>query len=217
LGSPHFALSSDFDPFSNPEGEVPVGLQKDADGTLSVKSAKFIASEGPYVLDWKLKNGDADISCLNCVMLDLRLRKIIAAVLDSGVAESVEKIVGVEPARTLAGDYSGNGWQIEFVVGTTAKGLLAGEKISSWLLENSSEQKILRVMWQNLLYSEPECGKKLIDSAPVEAYPTAIPATPAAQRDAAIDRVIVASPSYVPQFEDRDGAQFLTGWKATSC
>jgi hypothetical protein len=72
-------------------------------------------------------------------------------------------------------------------------------------------------MWQNLLYSHSECGTKLLEVAPVEAYPIAIPANPSAQRDAAMDRVVVASPSYIPQFEDRDGAQFVTGWKASSC
>ena len=216
-GSPHFALTSDFDPSINTEAEVPEELRTDADGALTVKSASFIAGEGPYVLDWKMKNGDSDISCLNCAMLDARLKKIIAAVLSSGNAEGIEKIVGVEPARTIAGDYSGNGWQVEFVVGTTAKSRKAGEQISAWLLENSVENKVLSVMWQNLLYSQSECGTKLLDVAPVEAYPTAIPANPSAQRDAAMDRVVVASPSYIPQFEDRDGAQFLTGWKASSC
>jgi hypothetical protein len=216
-GSPHFALTSDFDPSVNTKAEVPEELRTDADGALTVKSASFVAGEGPYVLNWKIRNGDSDISCMNCAMLDARLKKIIAAVLSSGNAEGIEKIVGVEPARTIAGDYSGNGWQVEFVVGTSAKSRKAGEQISAWLLENSVENKVLSVMWQNLLYSQSECGTKLLDVAPVEAYPSAIPANPSAQRDAAIDRVIVASPSYIPQFEDRDGAQFLTGWKASSC
>jgi hypothetical protein len=216
-GSPHFALPSDFDPSVNTDAEVPAELRKDADGALTVKSASFIAGEGPYVLDWRMKNGDSDISCLNCAMLDARLKNIIAAVLSSGSAEGIERIVGVEPARTLAGDYSGNGWQVEFVVGTSAKARKAGEQISAWLLENSVENKVLSVMWQNLLYSHSECGTKLLEVAPVEAYPIAIPANPSAQRDAAMDRVVVASPSYIPQFEDRDGAQFVTGWKASSC
>lgn len=216
-GSPHFALTSDFDPSVNTNSEVPEDLKTDADEILTVKSAAFIEGEGPYVLDWKLKNGDSTISCLNCALLDARVKKIIAAVLASGSADGIEKIVGVEPARTMAGDYSGNGWQAEFVVGATAKGHQTGEKIASWLLENSVDNKVLSVLWQNLLYASSECGNKLLDVAPVEAYPSAIPATPSAQRDAAMDRVIVASPTYTPQFEDRDGAQFLTGWKATSC
>ena len=216
-GSPHFALTSDFDPSVNTDSEVPEDLKTDADEILTVKSAAFIEGEGPYVLDWKLKNGDSTISCLNCALLDARVKKIIAAVLASGSADGIEKIIGVEPARTIAGDYSGNGWQAEFVVGSSAKSHQSGEKIVTWLLENSVDNKVLSVLWQNLLYASSECGNKLLDVAPVEAYPSAIPATPSAQRDAAMDRVIVASPTYTPQFEDRDGAQFLTGWKATSC
>lgn len=216
-GSPHFALTSDFDPSVNTDSEVPEDLKTDADEILTVKSATFEEGEGPYVLNWKLKNGDSTISCLNCALLDARVKKIIAAVLASGSADGIEKIIGVEPARTMAGDYSGNGWQAEFVVGTSAKSVQAGEKIATWLLENSVDNKVLSVLWQNLLYANSECGNALLEVSPVEAYPSAIPATPSAQRDAAMDRVIVASPSYTPQFEDRDGAQFLTGWKATSC
>jgi hypothetical protein len=217
MGSPHFALTSDFDPSVNTTSEVPEELKTDADDILTVRSASFVDGEGPYILDWKLKNGDATISCLNCAMLDARLKTIIAAVLSSGSVEGIEKIVGVEPARTIAGDYSGNGWQVEFVVGTSAKSRKAGEQISAWLLENSVDNKVLSVMWQNLFYSQSECGTRLLDVAPVEAYPNAIPETSSAQRDAAMDRVVAASPSYIPQFEDRDGAQFLTGWKASSC
>jgi hypothetical protein len=216
-GSPHFVLPSDFDPSVNTNSEVPEDLKTDADDILTVKSASFIDGEGPYVLDWKLKNGDVTVSCFNCALLDQRVKKIIAAVLASGTANNIEKIIGVEPARTLAGDYAGNGWQAEFVVGNSAKSIQAGEKITAWLLENSSDNKVVSVLWQNMLYSGSGCGKELLKVSPVEAYPTAIPATSAAQRDAAMDRVTVASPSYIPQFEDRDGAQFLTGWKATSC
>jgi hypothetical protein len=216
-GSPHFALTSDFDPASNEKREVPKDMQEDPDGVLTVKSASFVDGEGPYVLDWKIKNGDSNISCLNCVMLDVRVKKIIAAVIASGTGDSIEKIQGVDPARTVAGDYSGNGWQAEFIVGNSAKGVQAGEKISTWLLENSSDNKVMSVMWRNMLYSQNECGKKLIDASPVEAYSSAIPADAQAQANAAMDRVIATSPSYIPQFEDRDGAQFVTGWKATSC
>jgi hypothetical protein len=217
MGSPHFALTSDFDPSVNTTSAVPAELKTDADDILTVKSATFVDGEGPYVLNWKLKNGDSNISCLNCALLDARVKRIIAAVLASGSADGIDKIVGVEPARTLAGDYSGNGWQAEFVVGASAKSVQAGEKITTWLLENSVDNKVLSVLWQNLLYSSSECGNKLLDVPPVEAYPNAIPTTESAQRDAAMDRVTVASPTYIPQFEDRDGAQFLTGWKTTSC
>ena len=216
-GSPHFALTSDFDPTENADATVPTDFREDADGILTVNSAQFVESDGPYVLDWKIKNGDSKISCLNCMLLDARLKKIISAVLASGSADGIEEIVGVEPARTLAGDYAGNGWQVEFVVGNSAKSQQAGEKISTWLLENSVDHKVISVLWQNLLFSSNECGKKLLDVSPVEAYPSAIPASSSAQRDAAMDRVIVASPTYIPQFEDRDGAQFLAGWKSSSC
>lgn len=216
-GSPHFALTSDFDPSSNQEKTVPEDLQEDSDEVLTVDSAEFVDSEGPYALVWKIENGDDTIDCVNCVMLDARLKKIIKSVVDAGLADDVTQIVGADPARTLAGDYSGNGWQVEFVVGNSAKGQQVGDQISNWFLENSVDQKVFSVMWQNRLYSSASCGNALIEVAPVELYPSAIPNTSAAKRDAALDRVMVASPTYAPVFENRDGAQFVSGWKATSC
>lgn len=216
-GSPHFALTSDFDPSSNPEKTIPENLQEDSDEILTVESAELVEGEGPYSLVWKIENGDDTIDCVNCVMLDKRLKSLIKSVVDEGLVDDVTQIFGVDPARTLAGDYSGNGWQVEFVVGSSAKGQQAGDKIASWLLKKSEDQRVLSVMWQNRIYSAPSCGSNLMDVAPVEVYPTAIPNSPAAKRDAALDRVTAISPTYTPQFENRDGAQFVSGWKASQC
>lgn len=216
-GSPRFALTDDFDPAQNTDGEVPESFETDVDDVLEVESAEMVESGGPYALVWKIENGNDTIDCVNCALLDVRLKRVIQAVIDAGLADDVSEIQGVDPMRTVAGDYSGNGWQVEFVVGSSAAGQQAGERISAWLLENSVEQRVLSVMWQNRIHSAQECSTALLDLSPVEMYPTGIPNSASARRDAAMDRVGVASPSYVPQFEDREGAQFLSGWKATSC
>ncbi len=216
-GSPHFALTSDFDPASNPDKKVPKNLQTDSDDILKVASSKMVEGSGPYSIVWNLEVGDETVECVNCAMLDARVKKIVKAVIDAGLIDGVSEIFGVDPARTIAGDYSGNGWQVEFVVGSSAKGQQAGEKIATWILQNSLEQRVFSVMWQNKIYTSGACEASLMDVAPVEMYPSSIPNNSSAQRDAAMDRVSVASPSYAPQFENREGAQFLSGWKATSC
>lgn len=216
-GSPHIVLTDVFNPSVNPGRIVPENLRSDVNNVLSVREAELVDGSGPYDLKWTIDFDDRELSCINCAMLDVRLKEIVAAVLRSGVATDVESIAGVDTARTLAGDYSGNGWQVEFVVGGTATGLQAGESIASWILNNSAELRVYSVVWQNLFYSLNSCDGRLADAAPVSAFNSEVEDNPSARRDAALDRVVVASPSYVPQFEDRNGAQFLSGWKSTLC
>lgn len=216
-GSPHFVLTEDFDPSSNADKKVPKKFESDDSKVLDVAKAAFVDGGGPYALQWEIKNGDDTVKCINCIFLDKRVKEIIAAAIEAGILDDVEEIVGLDPSRTLAGDYAGNGWQVEFVVGNSAQGVAAGEEIAAWLLENSKANKVLGVQWKNIRYFADTCDTDLSGTTPSELYPTSIPADELSQRNAAMDRVIAQSPSYVPQFEDRDGAQFVTGWKATSC
>ena len=220
-GSPHVVLPDEFDPSSNEKRTVPEELTTDADEVLTVESATLVDGNGPYDLVWTVKRSAGDpVACRNCAFVDARVKSIIKAVLDSDVAEGVEEIIGLDVTRTLAGDYSGNGWQAEFVVGSTATGYKNGEQLAEWILKNSKDNKVHSVLWRNLLYKEDGvCDANLAEAAPVEAYPQDVPETGDAQaiRDAGMDRIIVSSPSYEPTFEDRDGAQFVSAWKATGC
>lgn len=216
-GSPHFVLTEDFDPSENESKQVPDDLKNDADGILEVDSAEFVDGAGPYSLVWKIENGNDTIDCINCVMLDARLKRIIKAVVDAGLADDVSEIQGVDPMRTVAGDYAGNGWQVEFVVGENAAGIAAGESLASWFRANSVDMRVLSVTWRNMIHGSGACGIDISTIAPVEAYNSAVGNLASARRDAAMDRVVVASPAYVPVFEDREGAQFVQGWRATTC
>lgn len=216
-GSPHFVLTDDFDPAVNTSRKVPDFLSSDPDGLLDVEESVMSDGTGPYDIVWRIARGGGQVDCVNCAMLDARLKSIIASVLESPAGEGVESVIGVDTARTLAGDYAGNGWQAEFVVGDGAEGVASGEKVASWLLANSAEGRILSVTWQNLLRAASKCGTDLSAVAPVEAYNSDPGSSAAARRDAALDRVVVASPAYSPVFEDRDGAVVLQGWRATSC
>lgn len=220
-GSPHVVLTEAFDPEANPDAKVPDELKKDADEELTVEEASLEAGSGPYDLVWKLKRKKGDpVSCFNCAFVDKRVKTIIKGALESDAAEGITRINGLDITRTAAGDYAGNGWQAEFVVGSTPAGYKNGEEIATWLLGNSKDNHIYSVLWRNLFYNEADsCDAKLESAAPVEPYPQDVSesADAATLRDAGMDRIVVTSPSYFPQFEDRDGAQFVTGWKATGC
>lgn len=216
-GSPRFILDESFDPIENSSRSVPRELQTDSEAVLSVSSASFVDGDGPYLLRWNLQVGDEDIACINCHLLDTRMKQLIKSMIDADVLDGVDEIRGVDVARTLAGDYAGTGWQAEFVVGATARSIQDGERISTWLLTNSRDKKIFSVTWQNMFYSKNACDSDLISTSPVLAYPTDIGSDAQSRRDAAMDRVVATSPSYAPVFEDRQGVQVLAGWKATSC
>ena len=220
-GSPHVVLTEEFDPEANPERKVPDELKKDADEVLTVEEATFNEGTGPYDLVWKLKRKKGDpVSCINCAFVDKRVKSIINATLESDASEGINQIVGLDVTRTMAGDYSGNGWQVEFVVGSSASGYKNGEELATWLLGHSKDNHIYSVLWRNLFYNESDsCTAELETTSPVEAFPQEISTAEnsAMARDAGMDRIVVSSPAYTPQFEDRDGAQFVTGWKATGC
>jgi hypothetical protein len=217
-GSPHVVLPKELDPGTNTKRTVPKNMSADHSKILTVKSAELVDGSGPYNLVWTITGkDDKEFKCINCAFVDDRVKKIIAAVVATDNASDIDHIEGLDPSRTLAGDYIGNGWGAQIVVGVTAKGFKAGEAISQWLIDNSKANSVFSVLWQNMMYTAGECKKDLSTSAPVEAYHTAIGSSAANRADAGIDRVIFSSPSYSPVFEDRSGTQFISGWKPTSC
>lgn len=220
-GSPRIVLPEAFDPAVNPDGDVPDDLEDDADEVLDVTEARMVQGGGPYNLVWKVERTDGDpIDCVNCAFVDVRIKKIIADVLRRSSSGDIDSIVGLDPTRTLAGDYSGNGWQVEFVVGRSAAAFTTGEDVAQHLLGTSDKNGVYSVIWQNLLYNNPNaCDVDLDRVSPIEVFPLGVDAIDEAggARDAGLDRVVVSSPDYSPQFENRDGAQFVTGWKATGC
>lgn len=217
-GNPHILLPDAFNPAVNTKKEVPDEYKGDASGALTVKSVKFVDANGPFVLQWKVKVGKYEkVKCDNCLLIASRLRKLLAEILKLDAADSIESIQGYDPSRTVAGDYLGNGWQMQIIMGNTSKAFKDGDAIAQWLLRNSKDNAVQGVLWQNLAYSAEECGNDLSAVAPVEAYSQAVGNTDAERADAGIDRIIVSSPEYTPILEDRDGAQFIVGWKPTKC
>ncbi len=223
-GSPRPTLFPEAHPAHADAGVVTAAAKVDDSGALSLWSWAYEAGDGPSVLVWNFNLEDGLVPCRNCAYLATRLRNLIGEVLALPSASALDEVVGFDPARTTPGDYAGNGWQVEFVYGTDADGLDAAADLAEWLLDcsdGSCRGELLdfsHVLWRNRLYASAGCGEDFGYVAPYEVYPGYEQGTSdAGDRDAAFDRVIVASPAYRPLWEDRNGAQVLTAYLATGC
>jgi hypothetical protein len=195
----------------------------DDSGRLEIASAKFVDGNGPKDLIWSLTTDDGEIECKNCAYLVTRLRTLIAEVLDTPVGGKVKSIVGWEPSRSNPGDFSGYGEQVEFVFANDRDGNFAAQALSNWLLNcdetcRASDLSFSDVVWNNLLWSSRGCGQDMATVVPNVLYAGFESGKSAeADRDAGIDRVIVASPLHRPFFEERDGLQVMVAWQVTGC
>lgn len=223
-GSPVPTLFPEANPGHPDAGIVTAAAKADDSGALSLWSWSYESAAGPSVLVWNFNLEDGLVPCRNCAYLATRLRNLIAEVLLHPSSYALDEVVGFDPARTTPGDYAGNGWQVEFVYGTDADGLDASADLAEWLLDctdGSCRGELLdfsHVLWRNRLYASTGCGEDFGYLAPYEVYPGYVQGTSdAGDRDAGFDRVIVASPAYRPVWEDRNGAQVLTGYLETGC
>lgn len=225
-GSPVPELIPEADPGHADAGVVRASSRANfLTGGLSLASWRFVDGDGPKVLEWTITDGDGGSwTCQNCFYLPPRLQGVVSEVLGMTIADHLDDVIGWEPARTQPGDYAGNGWQVEFVFGSDADGGNAAQGLVTWLMgcpDGTCTAHTLRVsdvVWNNRLWSSAGCGQDMATVAPLVLYPGYVAGTSAAaDRDAGIDRVIVASPAYRPFFEDRNGALFMSSWQSTGC
>lgn len=211
------------DPADDNAGVVDDRHRADDSGRLTIARAEFVDAEGPKDLMWMLSVGDSEVSCRNCAYLVPRLRSLIADVLELPIGESVTAIVGWEPSRSTPGDFAGFGEQVEFVFADTQDGRLAAQSLVNWLLAcdvscRAEEKFYSDVVWNNLLWSSDGCGQDMATVVPLTLYRGyESGSSDAGDRDAAIDRVIIASPGHRPFFEDRSGLEVMTAWRVTGC
>jgi hypothetical protein len=216
-------LFAEANPSDANAGVISDSHKVDDSGRLEIASAKFVDGNGPKDLIWSITAGDAEIECRNCAYLPTRLRTLIAEVLDTPVGGKVKSIVGWEPSRATPGDFSGFGEQVEFVFANDRDGSFAAQALSNWLLNcdetcRANDLSFSDVVWNNMLWSSRGCGQDMATVVPNTLYAGFESGKSAeADRDAGIDRVIVASPSHRPYFEEREGLQVMTAWQVTGC
>ncbi len=225
-GSPVPSLVPEADPGHADAGIVrPSSRVNSLTNSMSLASWRFAPGDGPSVLEWTITDGDGGSwTCQNCFYLPARLQGVVSEVLGMPIADHLDDIMGWEPARTQPGDYAGNGWQVEFVFGADADGGNAAQGLVTWLMGcpdgtcTADVQRVSDVVWNNRLWSSAGCGQDMATVAAQVLYPGYVAGSSAAgDRDAGIDRVIVASPAYRPMFENRNGALFMSSWQSTGC
>jgi hypothetical protein len=216
-------LFAEANPSDSNAGVVSDAHKVDDSGKLEIADAKFEDGNGPKDLIWSLTTEDGEVDCKNCAYLPTRLRSLIAEVLDTPIGSKVKSIVGWEPSRSTPGDFSGYGEQVEFVFESDRDGGFAAQALANWLLNcdetcRANDLSFSDVLWNNTLWSSQGCGQDMATVVPSTLYAGFESGkSDEADRDAGIDRVIVASPAYRPFFEDRGGLQVMVAWQVTGC
>lgn len=211
------------DPSSDNAGVIDDRHFADDSGRLKITDARFVDANGPQDLVWTLTIGENGVECRNCAYLVTRLRVLIADVLELPIAGKVTSIVGFEPSRATPGDFAGFGEQVEFVFADTQDGKLAAQSLVNWLLAcdetcRARDKSFSDVVWNNQLWSSEGCGQDMATVVPITLYPGfKSGSSDGGDRDAAIDRVVIAAPSHRPFFEYRAGLEVMTAWRVTGC
>lgn len=232
-GAPRPALPADAAVSTNAGKNPSAGYATDADGILGVSSAQWVGSSVPLALRWTV----GGVPCDNCAFLSSSAKKIVKALLAAKfVGSGITGIRGLDPTAVGLGQYQGNGWGFEVLVGdvASADAQKTGNAIRDWVLGCSGNTAstcrnvdlgIGELRWKNQIWSVADCTSALQNGGPTLLLPdaskllkgaTAETASLIRQR-AAIDRVVVATPKYRPVFASTGTARALTGFASTGC
>lgn len=232
-GSPRPILPAEASITTNAAKTVGTALRTDADGVLTVTAAEWVGTATPMTLRWTV----AGKTCDNCAFLSPSTKKVVRALLTATLAGSgIAAIRGFDPTANGVGQYQGDGWAFEVLIGdsTSASAQRTGNAIRDWALGCSGdtaatcrnvELGIGELRWKNQVWSVADCTSALQNGGPrmlladVSTLLKGATAETAAlvRQRAAIDRVVVAVPTYRPVFASSGDTRALTGFASTGC
>lgn len=232
-GSPRPVLPAEASITANAVKAVSAGLRTDADGVLAVSAAEWVGSATPLTLRWTV----AGKACDNCAFLSASAKKVVKALLAANFAGSgITSVRGFDPTVVGVGQYQGNGWGFEVLIGDSASAAAqrTGNAVRDWVLGctgdtastcRNVELGIGELRWKNQVWSVADCTSALQNGGPrmlladVSKLLKGASAETAGlvRQRAAIDRVVVAVPSYRPVFASSGDARALTGFASTGC
>lgn len=232
-GSPRPVLPAEASITANAVKAVSAGLRTDADGVLAVSAAEWVGSATPLTLRWTV----AGKACDNCAFLSVSAKKVVKALLAANFAGSgITSVRGFDPTVVGVGQYQGNGWGFEVLIGDSASAAAqrTGNAVRDWVLGctgdtastcRNVELGIGELRWKNQVWSVADCTSALQNGGPrmlladVSKLLKGASAETAGlvRQRAAIDRVVVAVPSYRPVFASSGDARALTGFASTGC
>jgi len=232
-GSPRPVLPAEASITSNASKAVGAGLRSDADGVLTVSAAEWVGTSTPLTLRWTV----AGKACDNCAFLSVSAKKVVKALLAANLAGSgITGVRGFDPTAVGVGNYLGNGWGFEVLIGDSASAAAqkTGNAVRDWVLGCTGDTAatcrnvdlgIGELRWKNQVWSVADCTSALQNGGPkmlladVSKLLKGASAETAAlvRQRAAIDRVSIAMPSYRPVFASSGDARALTGFASTGC
>lgn len=233
LGAPRPTLPAEASITSNAAKTVSTALRTDSTGVLTVSAAEWVGTSTPLTLRWTV-NG---IPCDNCAFLSSSAKKIVKALLATTLAGSgIKSIRGLDPTAVGLGQYQGNGWGFEALIGdaTNTDAIKTGNAIRDWALGctggtastcKNVDLGIGEVKWKNQIWSVSDCTSALQNGGPRQLVADVSKLLKGASADqvtlvrqrAAIDRVAIATPTYRPVFASSGTARALTGFASTGC
>jgi len=232
-GAPRPALPAEASITTNAAKAVGNSYRSDADGVLAVSAAEWTGTATPLTLRWTV-NGKP---CDNCAFLSASTKKVVKALLAANLAGSgITGIRGLDPTAVGVGQYQGNGWGFEVLIGdpASAEAQKTGTAVRDWVLNCSGDTAstcrnvdlgIGELRWKNQIWSVADCTSALQNGGPKILLADATKLLKGANADtaslvrqrAAIDRVAIATPTYRPVFASSGDARALTGFASTGC
>ena len=231
LGAPRPALPTEASLTAN--AAKAVGASYRTDAVLNVTAAEWIGSATPLTLRWTVSGKPCD----NCAFLSASAKKVVKALLAANLAGSgITGVRGLDPTAVGVGQYQGNGWGFEVLIGdpASAEAQKTGNAIRDWVLNCSGDTAstcrnvdlgIGELRWKNQIWSVADCTSALQNGGPKILLADATKLLKGANAEtaslvrqrAAIDRVAIATPSYRPVFASSGDARALTGFASTGC
>lgn len=232
-GSPRPVLPAEASITSNATKAVGTTLRTDSDGILTVTAAEWVGTSTPMTLRWTI----AGKPCDNCAFLSTTAKKAVKALLAANFAGSgITSIRGFDPTVVGVGQFQGNGWGFEVLIGdsTSLAAQKTGNAVRDWVLgctgDTASTCKnvdlgIGELRWKNQVWAVADCTSALQNGGPKMLVADVSKLLKGASADtaalvrqrAAIDRVVVATPTYRPVFASTGDARALTGYASTGC
>ena len=232
-GTPRPALPAEGSITTNASKTVGNTYKTDADGVLSVSAAEWTGTTTPMTLRWTVSGKPCD----NCAFLSKSTKKVVKALLAANLAGSgITGIRGLDPTAVGVGQYQGNGWGFEVLIGdpASADAQKTGNAIRDWALNCTGDTAstcrnvdlgIGELRWKNQIWSVADCTAALQNGGPKVLLADATKLLKGANAEtaslvrqrAAIDRVAIATPTYRPVFASSGDARALTGFASTGC
>jgi hypothetical protein len=236
LGAPRPILPAEASLESNASRAVSTALRTDASGVLAVTAASWVGST-PMTLRWTITTSTGSLQCDNCAFVTTKTKRLIKEVTSVKFDGSgIKSIRGLDLTATKVGEFAGNGWGVELLVGDPGdiEASATGNAIRDLLLScagtTASTCKNVslgaaELKWKNQVWSTSDCVSALRNGGPrqlIDGVAAALKGASAetaalVRQRAALDRVVVGLPAYRPVFSSSGTTRTLTGFASTGC